>query len=60
MRRAVIARDRFADLILAHESPLGVGINGWVVDNGEAVLSNDAHLDPRSVQIPGRRSSPSR
>ena len=25
VRRAVIARDRFADLILAHESPLGVG-----------------------------------
>ena len=30
VRRAVIARDRFADLILAHESPLGAGITGWV------------------------------
>jgi diguanylate cyclase (GGDEF)-like protein len=58
VRRAIIARDRFADLILAHESPLGVGINGWVAENGEAVLSNDAHLDPRSVQIPGTPFEP--
>ena len=53
VRRAVVARDRFAELILAHESPLGTGITGWVIDHGEAVLANDAHLDPRSVQVPG-------
>ena len=53
VRRAVIARDRFAELILAHESPLGIGITGWVIDHGEAVLANEAHLDPRSVQVPG-------
>ena len=58
VRRAVMARDRFADEILAHESPLGIGITGWVVDNGEAVLSNEAHLDPRSVQIPGTPFEP--
>ncbi len=58
VRRAVIARDRFADLILAHESPLGVGISGWVVDHGEAVLANEAHLDPRSVQVPGTPFEP--
>ena len=58
VRRAVIARDRFADLILAHESPLGVGITGWVVDHREAVLANDAHLDPRSVQVPGTPEEP--
>ena len=58
VRRAVIARDRFADLILAHESPLGIGITGWSVDHGEAVLSNQAHLDPRSVQVPGTPFEP--
>jgi diguanylate cyclase (GGDEF)-like protein len=58
VRRAVIARDRFADLILAHEVPLGSGISGWVVDHGEAVLANRAHLDPRSVQVPGTPFEP--
>ena len=58
VRRAVIARDRFAELILAHESPLGTGITGWVVDHREAVLSNQAHLDPRSVQVPGTPFEP--
>ncbi len=58
VRRAVIARDRFADLILAHESPLGIGITGWSVEHNEAVLSNQAHLDPRSVQVPGTPFEP--
>jgi diguanylate cyclase (GGDEF)-like protein len=58
VRRAVIARDRFADLILAHESELSAGITGWVIDHREAVLSNDAHLDPRSVQVPGTPEEP--
>ena len=58
VRRAVIARDRFADEILAHESPLGPGITGWVIDHAEAVLANKAHLDPRSVQVPGTPFEP--
>ncbi len=58
VRRAVVARDRFADLILANESPLGSGITGWVIDNGEAVMSNQAHLDPRSIQVPGTPFEP--
>ncbi|MEX1170603.1 MAG: EAL domain-containing protein [Chloroflexota bacterium] len=58
VRRAVIARDRFAELILAHESPLGIGISGWVIDHGEAVCANQAHLDPRSVQVPGTPFEP--
>lgn len=53
VRRPVIARDRFADLILNYEAPLGTGITGWAVDHHEAVLANDALADPRSVQIPG-------
>jgi len=60
VRRAVVARDRFADVILDYAGPIGVGITGWVIDHSEGVLANVAHLDPRSVQIPGRRSSPSR
>ncbi len=58
VRRAVISRDLFADLILAYESALGIGITGWSVDHAEAVLSNQAHLDPRSIQIPGTPEEP--
>ena len=31
VRRAVVARDRFAELILAHEGPLDAGITGWAI-----------------------------
>ena len=58
VRRAVVARDRFADLIMSHEGPLDAGITGWAIRNGEAVLANDAHLDPRSMQIPGTPEEP--
>ncbi|MEX1172516.1 MAG: EAL domain-containing protein [Chloroflexota bacterium] len=58
VRRAVVARDRFADEILAHESPMDRGITGWAIQHGEAVLANAAHLDPRSVQIPGTPFEP--
>ncbi len=58
VRRAVVARDRFADLILQHEGPLDAGITGWAIRNGEAVLANDAHLDMRSMQIPGTPEEP--
>jgi diguanylate cyclase (GGDEF)-like protein len=58
VRRPVIARDRFAELILGYDAPLGTGLTGWAVDHGEAVLANDAHLDPRSIQIPGTPFEP--
>ena len=58
VRRAVVARDRFAEVILDYAGPLGIGITGWVVANGEGVLANDALSDPRSVQIPGTPSEP--
>ena len=58
VRRPVIARDRFAELILDYEAPLGSGLTGWAVDRGEPVLANDAHLDPRSAQIPGTPFEP--
>ena len=58
VRRAVVSRDRFAELILQDASPLDAGITGWVIRNAEAVLANDAHLDPRSVQVPGTPEEP--
>ncbi len=58
VRRAVVARDRFADVIMEYVGPLGIGITGWVIDRNEAVLANDAHLDPRSIQIPGTPEEP--
>ena len=58
VRRPVIARDRFAELILGYDAPLGTGLTGWAVDHREPVMANDAHLDPRSVQIPGTPFEP--
>ncbi|TAL08172.1 MAG: EAL domain-containing protein, partial [Chloroflexota bacterium] len=58
VRYPVIARDRFAEIILEYEAPLGQGITGWAVEHREAVLANDAILDPRSVQIPGTPIEP--
>ena len=58
VRRAVVARDRFADIILAHASPITAGVTGWAIEHGEAVLCNDAHLDPRTTQIPGTPFEP--
>ncbi|HJP88036.1 MAG TPA: EAL domain-containing protein [Candidatus Limnocylindrales bacterium] len=58
VRRPLIARDRFAELILGYDAPLGTGLTGWAVDHREAVLANDAHMDPRSIQIPGTPFEP--
>jgi diguanylate cyclase (GGDEF)-like protein len=58
VRRAVVARDRFADVILDYAGPIGAGITGWVIEHEEGVLANDAHLDGRSVQIPGTPFEP--
>ena len=58
VRRAVVSRDAFAEAILQHEGPLDVGVTGWVIRNGEAVLANDAHLDPRVINIPGTPDEP--
>ncbi|HEY3165178.1 MAG TPA: GAF domain-containing protein, partial [Candidatus Limnocylindrales bacterium] len=35
VRRAVVARDRFADVILDYAGPIGAGITGWVIDHSE-------------------------
>lgn len=51
--RPVLARDRFAALILDDTFELDRGITGWVVTHGEAQCVNDAQLDPRMALIPG-------
>jgi diguanylate cyclase (GGDEF)-like protein/excisionase family DNA binding protein len=58
VRRPMIARDRFAELILDYDAPLGTGLTGWAIDHREPVLANDAHLDTRSIQIPGTPFEP--
>jgi diguanylate cyclase (GGDEF)-like protein/excisionase family DNA binding protein len=58
LRRAVVARDRFAELILQHEAPADTGITGWAVAHRAAVLANDALNDPRASQIPGTSDDP--
>ncbi len=58
VRHAVVARDRFAEIILAHASPIFSGITGWAIEHAEALCANDVHLDARSEQIPGTPFEP--
>ena len=51
--RPVLARDRFASLILENTFPLDRGITGWVVTHGEPQCVNDSLRDPRTSLIPG-------
>ncbi len=36
VRRPVVARDRFADVIMDYVGPLGIGLTGWVIERNEA------------------------
>ncbi|HEX8940997.1 MAG TPA: diguanylate cyclase [Candidatus Limnocylindrales bacterium] len=58
VRRAVVARDRYAAEILADAAPLDRGITGWVIRHGDATLANDAHADPRAFTVPGTPVTP--
>jgi diguanylate cyclase (GGDEF)-like protein len=49
----VMARDRWAAEIMKSPLAFGDGITGWAVGRREAVLVNDAHLDPRLTVVPG-------
>ena len=51
--RPVLARDRFASLIMEETFSLDSGITGWVVTHAQAQCINDAQLDPRMTLIPG-------
>jgi diguanylate cyclase (GGDEF)-like protein len=56
--RPMVARDRFAQLIMGATFPLDMGVTGWVVEHGEAQLVNDIHLDDRAATIPGTPDEP--
>ncbi len=49
----VLARDRFAKLIIESTFPIDRGLTGWVVAHGAAECVNDALHDPRAHTIPG-------
>ncbi|MEP7158331.1 MAG: EAL domain-containing protein [Chloroflexota bacterium] len=49
----ILARDPYADQILATRPGLGAGITGDVIQKGEAEVINDASNDPRVVNVPG-------
>lgn len=49
----VLARDRFAELIVGSKFPINTGITGWVVANGTAQCVNDVLADSRAATIPG-------
>src|ERR1044072_4402597 len=49
----VLARDTWADKIMSSRSEFGVGITGWAALPREPVRTNQAHLDPRTVTVPG-------
>jgi diguanylate cyclase (GGDEF)-like protein len=56
--RPVLARDRFAQLIIESSFPTNVGVTGWVVAHGMAQCVNDTLSDPRASNIPGTPSEP--
>jgi diguanylate cyclase (GGDEF)-like protein len=49
----VLARDKWADKILADRCPFGVGLTGWGVEHREPVRVQQAHLDPRVATVRG-------
>jgi diguanylate cyclase (GGDEF)-like protein len=49
----LMSRDKWADEIMGDQPLYGEGITGWVVENREPQLVNNAHLDPRVKVVPG-------
>ena len=54
----VLARDQWAAEVLADGCRYGEGITGWAAEHRSPVLANQAHLDPRTYQIPGTPDEP--
>jgi len=54
----VLARSKWADEVMSERFSFGEGITGWAVVHREAVLSNQAHLDPRVRFVPGTPVDP--
>jgi diguanylate cyclase (GGDEF)-like protein len=54
----VLARTQWADQVMSERFAYGVGITGWAAEHREAVLANQAHLDPRVRFVPGTPVEP--
>ena len=54
----VLARSKWADEVMRERFSYGEGITGWAVEHREAVLTNQAHLDPRVRFVPGTPVEP--
>jgi diguanylate cyclase (GGDEF)-like protein len=56
--KPVLVRDVYADEIMRTTITFAEGITGWAATHREAVLSNQAHLDPRVRTVPGTPLEP--
>jgi diguanylate cyclase (GGDEF)-like protein len=56
--KPVLVRDVYADEIMSTTVSFSEGITGWAARHREAVLSNQAHLDPRVRTVPGTPLEP--
>ncbi len=56
--KPVLVRDVYADEIMSTVISFSEGITGWAARHREAVLSNQAHLDPRVRTVPGTPAEP--
>ncbi len=55
----LLARSQeYEDEIMRSRPRFGEGITGWAVENRRPVWTNRAHLDPRSVNVPGTPVEP--
>jgi diguanylate cyclase (GGDEF)-like protein len=54
----VLARSQWADEVMSETFSFDEGITGWAVTHREAVLANQAHLDPRVRFVPGTPIEP--
>jgi diguanylate cyclase (GGDEF)-like protein len=54
----VLARSKWASEVMSESFSFGEGITGWAVEHREAVLANQAHLDPRVRFVPGTPVDP--
>ncbi len=54
----VLARTEWQQEVMRTRPGFGQGITGWAAANRVPVLSNQAHLDPRVVMVPGTPVEP--
>jgi diguanylate cyclase (GGDEF)-like protein len=53
-----LVRGKDAGVMATLRVPLGVGVTGLAVLTGKPIRSNDVHLDPRAMRIPGTDDEP--